>query len=141
MSPVLEVARAGQPVPLRSMPAKLLLGLLAAHPEPLHVEQAVDLLWPEAPPEVGRPRLNTVVHRLRTALDLDPGTLRRVGDVLLLDPAGWDVDLFRFRATPADVVDQLGGNLCHVQFPYDDLLVEQRHLLDAQIASARRRDA
>jgi len=123
------------------MPAKLLLALLVAHPEPLHVEQAVDLLWPDAPPEVGRPRLNTVVHRLRSALDLDAGALRRVGDVLLLDPAGWDVDLLRFRTAPADAIGEVTGNLCHVQFPYDDLLVEQRHVLDAQIASARRSDA
>jgi hypothetical protein len=141
MVPVLQVDVAGTAVGLRSMPAKLLLALLVAQPEPLHVEQAVDLLWPEAPPDLGRPRLNTVVHRLRTALALDPGTLRRVGDVLLLDPAGWDVDLFRFRATPGEVVDQVSGNLCHVQFPYDDLLVEQRRVLDAQIASARRQDA
>jgi hypothetical protein len=139
--PVMEVERDGTRLALRSMPAKLLLGLLVARPEPLHVEQAVDLLWPEAPPEVGRPRLNTVVHRLRTALDLAPGALRRVGDVLLLDPAGWDVDLFRFRAAPDDTVGAVTGNLCHVQFPYDDFLVEQRHGLDAQIASARRRDA
>jgi hypothetical protein len=141
MAPVLEVVRDGCPVPLRSMPAKLLVGLLAAHPDPLHVEQAVDLLWPEGPPELGRPRLNTVVHRLRAALDLAPGTLRRVGDVLLLDPAGWDVDLLRFRACPAEAVGGLAGNLCQVQFPYDDLLVEHRHRLDAQIASARRHDA
>jgi DNA-binding SARP family transcriptional activator len=141
MAPVLEVGRAGTAIGLRSMPAKLLLALLVAHPQPLHVEQAVDLLWPEAAPEVGRPRLNTVVHRLRTALGLAPGTLRRVGDVLLLDPAGWDVDLLRFRAAPAEVVAEVTGNLCHVQFPYDDLLVEQRHVLDAQIASARRGDA
>jgi DNA-binding SARP family transcriptional activator len=141
MAPVLEVARAGTAIALRSMPAKLLLALLVAHPEPLHVEHAVDLLWPDAPPEVGRPRLNTVVHRLRTALRLDAGTLRRVGDVLLLDPAGWDVDLFRFRAAPGEVIEQVSGNLCHVQFPYDELLVAQRHVLDAQIASARRHDA
>jgi hypothetical protein len=139
--PVLEVERDGTPRALRSMPAKLLLALLVAHPQPLHVEQAVDLLWPGAAPEVGRPRLNTVVHRLRTALDLTPGTLRRVGDVLLLDPAGWDVDLFRFRAAPDDALGAVAGNLCHVQFPYDDFLVEQRHVLDARIASARRRDA
>jgi hypothetical protein len=138
MVPVLEVELGGAPITVRTMPAKLLLALLVAHPQPLHVEQAVDLLWPEAPADVGRPRLNTVVHRLRTALGLAPGTLRRIGDVLLLDPTGWDVDLFRLRAGPdAALADEPGGNLCHVQFPYDDFLVEQRHVLDAQIASAR----
>jgi hypothetical protein len=100
LSPVLEISRHAVPLRLRSMPAKLLLALLVTLPEPLHVEQAVELLWPEAAPGVGRPRPNTVVHRLRTALELAPGTLRRVGDVLLLDPAGWDVDLLRFGPPP-----------------------------------------
>ena len=133
MVPVLEVEVDGEVVRLRTMPAKLLLALLVAHPDPLHVEQAVDLLWPEAAPEVGRPRLNTVVHRLRTTLRLPPGRLRRVGDVLLLDPAGWDVDLFRLRR--GEVAGPVAGNLCHVQFPYDDLLVEHRHLLAPRLSS------
>jgi len=145
LTPVQEVEVGGAPVPLRSMPAKLLLALLIAHPEPLHVEQAIDLLWPDAEPEVGRPRLNTVVHRLRTALDLHPAVLRRTGDVLLLTPTGWDVDLFRYRRAlhgPAEdriaAVEAMTGNLCHVQFPYDDHLIEQRRVIEAEVAAVRR---
>lgn len=149
LAPVIAVERGGRPVRLREMPARLLLGLLLAHPDPLHVERAIDLLWPEVSVEVGRGRLNTVVHRLRSALDLPPEALRRVGDVLLLDPRGWDVDLFEVRAAcrPADVGPQpaaievrlaalrrVRGNLGHVQFPYDDHLTDHRRALAAELA-------
>jgi hypothetical protein len=131
MVPVMEVSVDGEAVELRTMAAKLLLALLVAQPDPLHIEAAVDLLWPDADVDVGRRRLNTVVHRLRAALGLPPRTLRRLGDVLLLDVAGWDVDLFRL-----DVDQPLAGNLCHVQFPYDELFVERRQIIEAR---ARRR--
>lgn len=138
MRPVLEVEVAERPVRLRDMPAKLLLALLLAHPDPLHVEQAVDVLWPDVPVGTGRSRLNTVVHRLRNALGTGTGTLRRIGDVLLLVPDGWDVDLFHYRQALRERSDQqldalrrkVSGNLCHVQFPYDDYFVEHRRALD-----------
>lgn len=136
MVPVLEVSVDGEAVELRTMAAKLLLALLAMLPDPLHVEQAVDLLWPDAEVDVGRRRLNTVVHRLRAALGLSPTTLRRLGDVLLLDVAGWDVDLLRL-----DVDQPLAGNLCQVQFPYDDLFVERRQIIEGRVAAARRRSS
>jgi DNA-binding SARP family transcriptional activator len=138
LAPVLEAEVAGEPVRLRDMAAKLLLLLLLTHPEPLHVERAVDVLWPDASADEGRPRLNTVVHRLRSQLRLSDDGLRRVGDLLVLDPTGWDVDLLRFRARPSDVSAQLAitGNLCHVQFPYDDFLIEERRSLAAEAARA-----
>jgi len=143
LAPVLEVEIDGSPVRLRTMAAKLLLALLVAAPSPLHVEQAADVLWPDAPfGHPGRSRLNTVVHRLRTALGLAPHGLRRVGDVLVLDVEGWDVDLFRFRRdlTDDDVERQqlalhlLRGNLCDVQFPYDDHFGEHRRAVAAEAA-------
>jgi DNA-binding SARP family transcriptional activator len=134
MVPVLEIRVRGEGVELRTMAAKLLLALLIARPDPLHVEQAVDLLWPDADVDVGRRRLNTVVHRLRASLGLPASTLRRVGDVLLLDVSGWDVDLFRL-----DPDEPVAGNLCHVQFPYDDLFVERREVIEGQLADARAR--
>ena len=129
MVPVMEVSVGGEVVELRTMVAKLLLALLAVWPDPLHVEQAVDLLWPDADVDVGRRRLNTVVHRLRTALGLSATTLRRLGDVLLLDVTGWDVDLFRLDDDPDQPV---AGNLCHVQFPYDELFIERRQVVEAR---------
>jgi hypothetical protein len=74
------------------------------------------------------------VHRLRAALGLPATTLRRLGDVLLLDVAGWDVDLLRL-----DLDQPLAGNLCQVQFPYDDLFVERRQVIEGQVAEARAR--
>jgi hypothetical protein len=143
LAPVLEVEVDGSPVRLRTMAAKLLLALIVAAPAPLHVEQAAEVLWPEAPVgHPGRSRLNTVVHRLRTALGLAPHSLRRVGDELVLDTDGWDVDLFRLRRGLAeDDIDRqqaalhlLRGNLCDVQFPYDDHFGEHRRAVAAVAA-------
>jgi hypothetical protein len=136
--PVMEVEVGGSPVRLRDMAAKLLLLLLLTHPEPLHVERAVDVLWPDASAEEGRPRLNTVVHRLRNQLQLADDGLRRVGDLLLLAPDAWDVDLLRLRARPSDVATLLAitGNLCHLQFPYDDFLIEERRAVATEAARA-----
>jgi hypothetical protein len=143
LAPMLELEVDGSPVRVRTMAAKLLLALLVAAPSPLHVEQAAEVLWPDAPfGHPGRARLNTVVHRLRTALGLAPEHLRRVGDVLVLDVDGWDVDLFRFRRDlAADDLDRrraalglLRGNLCDVQFPYDDHFGEHRRAIAAEAA-------
>jgi hypothetical protein len=147
LAPVLEVAVDGSPVAMRTMAAKLLLALVIAHPAPLHIEQAVDVLWPEAPfGQPVRPRLNTVVHRLRAALGLDPSGLRRTGDILVLDVEGWDVDLLRLRRTLRDpgvdddrrraALGEIRGNLCDVQFPYDDHFCDHRRVVAAEAARA-----
>jgi hypothetical protein len=148
LAPALELAVGGEPARLREMPAKLLLGLLVTHPEPLHVERAVDLLWPDAPLGVGRDRLNTVAHRLRTALAVPGRPVRRAGDLLILDPAGWDVDLFTLRralrggdgpdpdAARRAAIGAATGCLCHAQFPYDDLLIDARRALAAEVGRA-----
>lgn len=141
LAPVLEAARAGQPLPLRPTAARLLLELLLRHPRPLHSEEAADSLWPGVSPDRARPRLNLVLHRLRRTLALDSATLRRTGDLLTLDPAGWDVDLFRLRALRADtpahersaVLGAVTGTLCEVQFPGDDRLVDHRRAVRACI--------
>jgi hypothetical protein len=144
LAPVVEVEVDGRPLPLRDMAAKLLLALLVAHPEPLHVEQAADVLWPDASCAVARRRLNTVVHRLRAALDAGAQVVRRRGDVLLIEPSAWHVDLFEFRrdvrATDPGArrraLGRVRGLLAHVQFPYDDLLIEARAAVAAPAARA-----
>jgi hypothetical protein len=135
LAPVLAFADDGRPLAVRPSVAKLLLALVVVHPDPLHVEQATDLLWPDLPLGVARLRLNTVVHRLRRLLGRAEPALTRTGDVLLVDPAPLDVDLLRLRrelgaARPrAAVLAAVRGNLCHVQFPYDDLFIDQRRVL------------
>lgn len=137
LAPALELVVDGEPRPVRTTVAKLLIALVVAHPQPLHVEQVADLLWPGLPLGPARGRLNTVVHRARR---LVPGTgelVRRSGDLVALDPAGLDVDLLAHRralagadAEPADRLAALAavrGNLAQAQFPYDDLLVDERH--------------
>ncbi len=115
--------------------AKLLLALLWAHPNPVHVEQAGEMLWPDSTLEVTRGRLNTVVYRLRTALGSTDHGLRRSRDLLGFDATGCDVDLLTYRhawrsGADADRVAALlapTGNLCQVQFPYDEFLIDARH--------------
>lgn len=140
LTPLLEVEVAGRPIVLRTMPAKLLLALVVAQPAPLHVEQAVDTLWPDVDLEVGRRRLNTVVHRLRTSLGLADGELRRTGDVLVLSTSDLRCDLFAAREALRDDALDAGpwlactGNLCNVQFPYDDLFVDERRRFATEAA-------
>jgi DNA-binding SARP family transcriptional activator len=145
LAPTLEVELDGRPMELRDMTAKLLLTLLLAQPSPVHIERALDVLWPDADAETGRRRLNTVVYRLRQALALDVRALRRSGDVLILDTATWDVDLPGFRRAlrsggdeAAEALAAARGNLAHVQFPYDELFVDERRALAAEAARAIR---
>jgi hypothetical protein len=148
LAPALELVVDGEPRPVRSTVAKLLIALVVAYPQPLNVEQVADLLWPGAPLGPARHRLNTVVHRARqlsreagagTAGDTGTGTgrgdvVRRVGDLVSLDPSGLDVDLLEYRraldgepAERATALARVRGNLGQAQFPYDDLLVDVRH--------------
>lgn len=143
LAPALEVDVAGQPVTLGPVPAKLLVALALAHPAPLHVEAAGDLLWPGEPFPATRRRLNTVVHRLRAALD-GPGTdpapaVVRSGELLVLAPDVVDVDVHRYRQAvtgegsgPVAALAAVTGNLCDRQFPYDDHFVDERHRFVAQ---------
>ena len=133
LQPSLSVTVDGVEVALRDTVAKLLLLLVCNHPAPLHVEQAVDGLWPDVSAEVGRSRLNTVVHRLRKSLDLEATGVRRSGDLLVLDLDGIEVDLVRFRSammgSPAEQAVELGavrGAFCEAQFPYEERLIEAR---------------
>jgi hypothetical protein len=77
------------------------------------------------------------VHRLRRALDPERSRLDRRGEVLVLDTDGLDVDLFRLRdATVGDgsavaVVAGVRGNLCQVEFPYDDPFADARIALES----------
>jgi hypothetical protein len=148
MAPALEVTVAGRQVSLRTTAARLLVALVVAHPDPVHVERAADLLWPDGAWETTRRRLNVVVHRLRQGLGAAGSAVRRTGDMLVLAPAGWDVDLFRARralaataptgadpdragdaAAVAAALAEIEGNLCHAQFPYDEHLVDERHAM------------
>jgi hypothetical protein len=137
LCPTIELRRGPQPVTLRPLTAKLLLALVLHAPSPLHVEQASDLLWPGLELSATRLRLRSVVHRLRRALDPERSTLNRHGDVLALEPGSLDVDLFHLRAATADdaaaaagAVVALRGNLCQAEFPYDDLFVEGRAVVE-----------
>jgi hypothetical protein len=143
LRPVLAVERAGRPVAVRPSVAKLLVALLGAHPTPVHVEQAMDLLWPGLDPRQARGRLSTVLHRLRRLVG-PAADIRRVGDVLVLEPVSLVVDICRVRtalaggddAGAAAALAGVGANLCAVQFPYDDLLIDQRRALAARWRAA-----
>jgi DNA-binding SARP family transcriptional activator len=123
-------------VALSEAQSRLLVALAVAHPAPLHVERATDVLWPGAGLDVTRDRLNSLVHRLRRALGDHGAAVTRTGDLLRLDPGRCAVDLWAFRralAGPpgerAAALRGVGGNLCEAQFPYDDHLIAERHRL------------
>jgi hypothetical protein len=147
MAPAVAVDLDGRRCPLRTTGARLLLALVLAHPAPLPAEAAAGALWPEGLWGTDRrQRLNTVVHRLRQSLGHAGAAVGRVGDMLSLDAHGWDVDLFRLRralwpgpttgdagSTLAETLAEVSGNLGHVEFPYDEQLVDERHALLAAV--------
>jgi hypothetical protein len=134
MAPTLSVTADGHLVELSSVQAKLVVALVVAHPVPLHVEQASDLLWPEDGLDATRYRLNSLVYRLRRALGVHAGAVVRRGDLLHVDPERCEADLWRLRralvkGTPERVEALLSvtGNLCDAQFPYEEQFVDERH--------------
>jgi DNA-binding SARP family transcriptional activator/ATP/maltotriose-dependent transcriptional regulator MalT len=77
-----ELAVAGRPVILRSGQEVRLLKYVAASGGRVHVEQAIETMWPEVAPSAGRHRLRTVLNRLRVAAG---GALSRDGEMLVVD--------------------------------------------------------
>jgi DNA-binding SARP family transcriptional activator/ATP/maltotriose-dependent transcriptional regulator MalT len=77
-----ELTLAGRPVPLYPGQETQLLKLIAVNGGRMHHEQAIESLWPEVAPDVGRHRLRTVLNRLRVVAG---PILTRDGEVLVLD--------------------------------------------------------
>lgn len=134
LEPALVLKVGGESVAPRPSGAALLVALTAAHPRPLHVEEAVDMLWPDAPLDVSRGRLSTVVYRLRSLLG--NAVIQRDGDLLRLDADRCDVDLFEFRRRLQGAPDEraaalreIRGTLCDAQLPYVDRLARERDAL------------
>jgi DNA-binding SARP family transcriptional activator len=148
LRPVLEVERAGRLSMVRPAVAKLLLALVIAHPRPLHVEQVAEHFWPGVPLSQVRGRLDSLAHRLRSTLGEAGNCVVRTEGRLALDPARApiEVDLFDLRAAMARPdgarvrdLAAVTGNLCEVQFPYDEFLVDARHHFVASWLFAARR--
>jgi hypothetical protein len=140
LSPSVEVSVDGVPRRLAPNVARLLV-TLAALGRPVGAEELGDALWGDVDPARARGRLKSAIHRLRQALDLEPDELvQRDGDVVRLVPhPRWSVDLHEFHrlaaGTPAERLEALrlvGGVLCSAQFPYDDVLSEERAVLEAR---------
>jgi predicted ATPase/DNA-binding SARP family transcriptional activator len=80
-----------------------LVQLLVVERSGLHVEQAIEVLWPEVPVERGRRRLRNVLSRLHRAAG--PVVVRR-GDLLALGE-GVDLDAARFEAGATQAIAAL----------------------------------
>jgi non-specific serine/threonine protein kinase len=95
-----QVRHEGHPVYLAPQVARL-VKLLAATGQPVHVEQAIETLWPEVDPERGRRRLRNVLARLRRAVG---PIVMREGQLLLLAP-GVAIDAVRFSDEARQAID------------------------------------
>ncbi len=76
-----ELTRGGRQVALGNSQERRLLKLVAASGGTIHIEQAIEALWPEVDPRAGRNRLRTVLNRLR---DAAPEVLLRDGEQLTI---------------------------------------------------------
>jgi DNA-binding SARP family transcriptional activator len=100
-----ELTRGGRTVALGASQEARLLKLVAVKGGEVHVEQAIEALWPEVKPGAGRGRLRTVLNRLRHAAT---DVVSRQGERLVL---GADVrlDLAQFTSE-ARQAQALGGH-------------------------------
>ena len=94
-----EVRRDGHEVRLAPQVARLVKRLVLS-PEGLHVEQAIDFLWPEATAQRGRRRLRNLLARLSRAAG--PVVVRR-GEAVRLAP-GMVVDMIRFETAASEAI-------------------------------------
>lgn len=78
-----EVTEGGRTVELGAGQGTQLLKLVAVGGGAVHVERAIEGVWPEVAPDAGRNRLRTVLNRLR---DTAGDVVRREGDLLALAP-------------------------------------------------------
>ena len=143
LTPSVEVSVDGEPRRLAPNVARLLV-TLAALGRPVGAEELGDALWGDVDPARARGRLKSAIHRLRQALDLEPDELvQRDGDVVRFVPhPRWSVDLHEFHRLAAGTPEQrlealrmVGGVLCSAQFPYDDVLAEERAVLETRWAA------
>src|SRR6266700_7407665 len=86
----------------RTQKAASLLAYLAFHPAPQPREMLLDLLWPEAEPEVGRHNLSNALSFLRHQLEppgIPPGTVILADRASVrLNPAAVTVDAVEFES-------------------------------------------
>lgn len=134
LGPDLVVERGGEGVTLPHGSA-LLLAVLVAERVPLTLDRLADLLWSEIDIQTGRTRVNTVVYRLRQALDLGRDELVRRGrDRVELDLGDrWRIDCWEFaRLARGDVTAQrqafelYEGDFCFRQLAYDEPVLGYR---------------
>ena len=126
-----ELAAGGRPIPLVQGQELRLLKFVAVSGGQVHIEQAIETIWPEAGRVEGRGRLRTVLYRLRSSAG---NVLGRSGELLLLDES-LRVDVHEFLAEahraqalagsePAIAVSTARGAIARYR---GDLLPEDRH--------------
>jgi predicted ATPase/DNA-binding SARP family transcriptional activator len=94
----LEAEVAGRPVALGSPKQRaLLVALLMRAGDAVPVEDLIDELWPEGPPESARHAVHVYVSRLRSALG-DPGRIEAHSRSYAVRVERDELDLARFRA-------------------------------------------
>lgn len=103
-----EVRRAGRPVHLEPLVARL-VKLLVARSQPLHIEQVIEVLWPDTDLARGRRRLRNLLSKLhRTTGPL----VVRSGETLMFVPTV-SVDVVTFERVVGEAISALttGGDV------------------------------
>jgi DNA-binding SARP family transcriptional activator/Flp pilus assembly protein TadD len=133
----------GSDVPLSRAPRGARLALLALLVSDGRVgasrDRLMSLLWPELATDRARHLLRDTLYRLREAIG--PDTISATGDLLILDPASVECDVWQFESAIATQnwaeADRLyGGALLEGSFPVDSSEFEQ--WLDAERARLSR---
>ena len=141
LQPVVSVEVDGHEVPFADSQVRLLTCLVVNHPQPLHIEQLGDLMWPEVDLPQVRARLNSLLYRVRRLIPDVDDIIERVGDLIGLRSETCAVDVVELRAALAvggevarTALASVASNLCPAQFPYEE------HLIEALSPPGRRMD-
>ncbi|MDH3308911.1 MAG: hypothetical protein OEO77_15535, partial [Acidimicrobiia bacterium] len=109
---------AGKPVEL--------IKLLSLRGGSIHVDMAIDALWPDTDADAGRKRLKNVLNRARSMLG--PDAIDRTGDVLNLGPSV-RTDIQRFRELAARCASASPGSTDFTKSAGTALDIARRGLL------------
>jgi DNA-binding SARP family transcriptional activator len=139
LAPELSVSLRGERVPPPTGFAAKLLALLIASDGVLTVDAAIEGLWPDADPDIGRNRLHGVLLRLRRGLGLPAGgpITCTEGLVRFGRSADVEIDSWEFERAAAAAVAESSARAGAVERYTDDVLASQ-FAYDDTVASYRR---
>jgi DNA-binding SARP family transcriptional activator len=104
-----QISRGGRPLELSIGQSRQLVKVVATGGGRVHVDTAIELLWPETDPELGANRLRTVLNRLRESVGdvvIREDRMLRLGPNVEVDAGRFETDARRALALASNEPDR-----------------------------------